>query len=234
MGHINLRAWYDNPNTIISHMCITSGLDHEDIALIDNSGTVRMFSLALQQFRFVLLSLNLRSSFNLVDCRQSVLILLEPPLHMFPTPDGSCLMLVFGSRDSSDKFVRAYHRSSFGTTEGIELELPGSSGKSLTITSFGSRSNVHLVQLDDARGICTSVAFDIFKKETEFQFKQHGSKNGHRTTAAKTRNNCLLDVHSDVWTRFPVIAAVSRRGMCRHLTFGSGEHSPLSLLYGAA
>ncbi|KAJ7696454.1 hypothetical protein B0H17DRAFT_398658 [Mycena rosella] len=77
------------------------------------------------------------------------------------------------------------------------------------MTSLVNRRNVYLVGID--AGVCGSVAMDIAKKTTEFMFKGAAAKNLPKTKHNTVTHNCLIDCHSDVWTRFPVVAAVQRQ-----------------------
>jgi len=82
---------------------------------------------------------------------------------------------------------------------------------SMTLTSFVNRAYVHLVGFDPDSGQCTSAILDITKKATEFMFKEKVASRSDEGSHSSTTNNCLLDCHYDVWTRFPVLPAVERR-----------------------
>lgn len=72
---------------------------------------------------------------------------------------------------------------------------------------------MHIVALSEDYQCC-SIALDITKKVTEFMFKEkasRGSNTGDATGASL--HNCLIDCHVDVWTRFPVVAAVQRQNI---------------------
>ncbi len=56
-----------------------------------------------------------------------------------------------------------------------------------------------------------SIAIDITKKLTEFMFKEHGNRNASNNKARQTLHNSLIDCHAEVWSRYPVLAAVRRR-----------------------
>ena len=76
---------------------------------------------------------------------------------------------------------------------------------------MGSRGNIFLMGLDvDAQSV-KSIAVDITRKVTEYMFKERCSKNPSNKSARRTANNSLLDCHAEVWTRFPIIAAVGRQ-----------------------
>ena len=65
--------------------------------------------------------------------------------------------------------------------------------------------------LDVNSGCVQSIAIDITKKLTEFMFKENGDKNASNNRTRHTVHNSLLDCHAEVWSRFPVVAAVKRR-----------------------
>jgi hypothetical protein len=109
--------------------------------------------------------------------------------------------------------LTAYHWSTFGSTDGIPLEIPDlPTDQPLLLTSLTSRNIVHLVTLDIDAQSCRSIALDITRKVTEFTFKEKGARGGHAMSenVSGTANNCLIDCHAEVWTRFPVLPAVQR------------------------
>ena len=120
--------------------------------------------------------------------------------------------------------MRAYHWASFGSTEGIALEI-NFDVDSLVLTSFVNRTTVHLLSLNVKERQCSSVAFNITKKATEFMFKEKGGGLTAQNLESSTFHNCLIDCHVNVWTRFPVAAAVTHRGICQKLSFGTSNNS---------
>lgn len=131
-----------------------------------------------------------------------------PPNAIHSAPDGSCL-LVLHTHDSGPSLT-AYHLETFGSTEGIAIDVPDFPLEGAILTSIVNRGRIFLIGLDiDARAV-KSVAIDITKKVTEFTFKAKGSKNNTPNTRT-TQHNSLLDCHAEVWTRFPVLPAVKRR-----------------------
>jgi hypothetical protein len=108
--------------------------------------------------------------------------------------------------------VKAYHWSTFGSTQGITLDISPMQGQDFIITSIVHRSNVHMLELDLDLRSCHSVVLDITKKVTEFMFKEKGARNSPISgNASGTVHNCFIDCHADVWTRFPVVPAVRRQ-----------------------
>ncbi|KAJ7195854.1 hypothetical protein C8J57DRAFT_534894 [Mycena rebaudengoi] len=185
-GAFDLSPWY-TPGTHVCQSCFVSGC--EEILFIDTSGQARIFSLITQQFRPASLSLD------------------RTPSSIYSSPDGACLVLAF--RDSDGLSFRAYHWSTFGSSQGIDLGKLDIPDGPMSLTSFVNRRNVHLVSVDIDNHRCQSVIFDITKKTTEFMFKETG-KSFSKSSTIVTAHNCLIDCHADVWTRFPVVAAVQR------------------------
>ncbi|KAJ7509859.1 hypothetical protein B0H11DRAFT_2270198 [Mycena galericulata] len=184
----DLRPWYA-AGTFVSQSCFVAG--SEEILFIDTSGQARVFSLITQQYRPASLSLE------------------QQPDGLYSSPDGACLLLSF--RDGDRLTFRAYHWSTFGSSQGIDLGALDLPDASATLTSLVSRRNVHLVGIDIDAHVCRSVVLDITKKTTEFMFKETGVKSFSRSGTTASAHNCLIDCHADVWTRFPVVAAVQRK-----------------------
>lgn len=95
-----------------------------------------------------------------------------------------------------------------------------------------SRGRIFLINLDIDTGYVRSIAIDITKKVTEFVFKKKGGRNVPIKGERHTLHNSLLDCHTEVWTRFPVVPAVRRRTVTslseRHqksLTFITENHT---------
>ena len=143
--------------------------------------------------------------------RPASLSLPELPTAAFSSPDGACVILSF-PRTSEPFVVKAYHWSTFGSTQGITLNISPMQGRDFVITSMVQKSCVHMLELDLHSNKCNSIALDITKKATEFTFKEKGARNSPIDgTISGTVHNCFIDCHADVWTRFPVIPAVQRQ-----------------------
>ncbi|KAF7370364.1 VWFA domain-containing protein [Mycena sanguinolenta] len=184
---LDLRPWYTE-GTFVTQSCFVCGT--EEILFIDTSGQARIFSLITQQFRPASLSFP------------------QLPRSLHSTPDGACVVVSF--LDDEQLSYRAYHWATYGSSSGFDLgalDIPTSA----IMTSFVNRRNVHLVSVDIDAHVCRSVVLDITKKATEFMFKETGLKNSSKPKTAITSHNSLIDCFSDVWTRFPVVAAVQRR-----------------------
>ena len=128
------------------------------------------------------------------------------PNAIFSSPDGSCL-LVLHTPDSGASLT-AYHLETFGSTEGISIDVPEFPLEGAVLTSMVSRGQVFFLCLDINAQAVKSVAIDITTKVTEITFKENGNKLSPITR--HTQHNSLLDCHAEVWTRFPVLPAVKR------------------------
>ncbi|KAK0467152.1 uncharacterized protein EV420DRAFT_1507486 [Desarmillaria tabescens] len=185
---VNLAPWYASQSVSICHACFVCGT--EEILLIDNGYQARIFSLITQQFRPATLSLG------------------SLPQAVYSSPDGACLLLAYTNEDQTT--LHAYHWNSFGSSHEIALQLPPGFSNDCILSSFVNRNCIHLISLDELSQSCSSVVLDITKKITEFQFKEKGgNKISHvEGSHGSTRHNSLIECFSDVWTRFPVVAAI--------------------------
>ncbi|KAI6035786.1 hypothetical protein EDC04DRAFT_2604872 [Pisolithus marmoratus] len=185
---ISLNPWYGE-GVFIHHACFICG--SEEILLVDSQAQARVFSLAVMQLR------------------PAVLNLPQVPTSVHCTADGSCILVIHSNE--SELAITAYHWNSFGSTEGIALNIPDLSvGEPLVVTSLIKRTAVHLLKLDLPTRCCQSYALDITRRHTELMFRERANRRPTPEKAHKTAHNCLIDCHSDVWTRFPVLAAVQR------------------------
>ncbi|KAI9444050.1 hypothetical protein H4582DRAFT_1918931, partial [Lactarius indigo] len=100
--------------------------------------------------------------------------------------------------------LTAYHWETFGSTAGIALIVPH-------FPLQVGRGSIFLLGLDVDASSVKSITIDITKKLTEFMFKENGSRNASNNKARHTLHNSLLDCHAEVWSRYPVLAAVRRR-----------------------
>ncbi|CAE6410576.1 unnamed protein product [Rhizoctonia solani] len=188
----SLKEWYDS-EVHIDKICFVSG--SEEVCLIESSGRARVLSLVTLNFR----PASVQIPGQVVDA--------------FSAPDGSCLLVSILPEGKSvstpeDKLL-VYHWASFGSTQsGINPAVlpPSSTGR--IVTSFEGRNRVHLVSFSNSTMAATSVAISIKQKATEFSFRSNQADSTKSIT--ETVNNCLIDCHRDVWTRFPVAPAVSR------------------------
>ncbi|OAX36473.1 hypothetical protein K503DRAFT_802014, partial [Rhizopogon vinicolor AM-OR11-026] len=185
---INLNLWCGEGTSII-HGCFVCGSD--ELLLVDSLAQARIYSLTTMQFRPAMLNLN------------------QIPTGVYSTPDGSCLVVAHVR--GSELTLTAYHWSTFGSTDGITLDIPDLPlDQPLLLTSLINRNIVHLVALDTNANSYRSFALDITRKVTEFTFKEKGARGGAAQPKNVTLHNCLIDCHTEVWTRFPVLPAVQR------------------------
>ncbi|KAI0796932.1 hypothetical protein C8Q75DRAFT_796662 [Abortiporus biennis] len=201
---VDLRPWYSGGHVKLMQIAFVCGTS-EELVLVDENACARIYSLTTQQFR------------------PASLQLLRIPSSVHSSPDGSGLFTV--EEDDGIVYLRAYHWSNFGSSEGIYIELPDFKPESVSITSVSRRARVHVVGLDSSSALCKSLALDITRKSTEFTFKEKGSGRSHQTPSNHTKHNCIIDCHADVWTRFPVVPAVRRQTML------TSKHFPKSLQF---
>jgi hypothetical protein len=198
---VNLAGWYDD-SISIQAICFVG--QQEEVALLDSTYRVRIFSLVTQVFRPASLQLDGRTA------------------ALFSTPDGSCLCCVL----TFDEHVvlHAFHWSNFGSSNGVSLSFEGFPSLGFSITSFVNSSSIHFLGIS-GDGTCQSMALDITKRVTEFSFTERGVRHVEEETKVHSAHNCLLDCHSEVWTRFPVVAAVRRK------TIGRGTRRARSITF---
>ena len=203
---IDLLPFY-NEGVTITHACFVHG--NEEVLFIDSSAQARVFSLVTLQPKYA--PSFYRSSYSILTHRRpAALQLSQMPLAIYSAPDGSCVLI---SQEVDGKpTITAHHWSTFASHDGIPVTLPDFPVDldSAILTSIVNRNNIHLIGLDLDTGSCHSVVLDITRKTTEFTFEERGSK-GPSSHGKPTVHNCLIDCHRDVWTRFPVVAAVRRQ-----------------------
>ncbi|TFK93593.1 hypothetical protein K466DRAFT_91996 [Polyporus arcularius HHB13444] len=192
-SHVNLSTWYDSPVTM-KHMEFISAT--EELLFVDDLSRARIFSLVSRQFRPAKLQL----SRNIQAVHSS--------------PEGSCFLVAERSTEDGDAIIfRAYHWSSFGSSEGIKVDIPSNyfeHGLCQVVTSFFASSNVHLMSLDRDENLLRSISLTITRKDTEFSFREEGDRLGSRPGDQTQIHNSLVDCHAELWTRFPVVPAVRR------------------------
>ncbi|PAV19468.1 hypothetical protein PNOK_0440200 [Pyrrhoderma noxium] len=188
---IELTQYYPQGIPILKDIHLISGCD--EFALVECSGSVKVFSTITQQFR------------------PAVLQLPSPPLCSFTTPDGSCFCAIITEQDQS-KFI-VYHWASLGSHPGFSYILPQNvlSNQIPIISSLDDKKNIHVMWLDTSNHLCHSIRLDITQQITEFQFCDLNSKISNQKSQSQTVNNSILDCHFDSWSRFPIIPAIHRR-----------------------
>ena len=167
----------------------------------------------------------------------------SPKGHYF----GGSVQAAFSSPDKSAFFIldsvqttrrlRCFHWASFGSNDGHILEHNSIAGLFYfpNISAVSRRDNVHLLYLDPDNNTCASVAIRITGKHDEFTLRSNQPSGSQRATSQTQglSSNPLIDVHGDIWDKFPVEAAiqrsVSRKSICstRSLTFVSFQQADL-------
>jgi hypothetical protein len=131
------------------------------------------------------------------------------PSAAYSSPDGACLIALFKRDD--EFYLTAYHWDSFGSKDAFDFKLPDSIINTPVASSLDHRGNIHLVACNLHSSTCLSVKLDITCQATEFMFHEKGTNTHDTRHNRTTNNNCLIDCHADVWTRFPVIPAIHRQ-----------------------
>ena len=152
--------------------------------------------------------------------RPATVALDQPPTSVHSTPDGACLLLSF--MVGPKVVLKAYHWATFGSTDGIVIVCPDTFTEPLLVTAMVNRESVHMMSINTNGKACSSLALDITKKITDFTFREHGEVGSSKGKSGNTLHNCLIDCHEDVWTRFPVLAAVQ----CQTILSSHGRCPP--------
>ncbi|KAI0089045.1 hypothetical protein BDY19DRAFT_122025 [Irpex rosettiformis] len=198
---IELSPWYDN-KTILTHIVFRSA--SEELLIVDGEARARLYSFDAQQMR--------PSSVQLVGV----------PLAVHSSPDGSCFLCVSATGQGSH--LQVHHWSSFGSTAGIHLDTIHYSVHSCILTSFATRNAVYFLWLEPSPPELHSLALTITHKVTAFTIKEGLDIQGR--SSFQTLHNSLLDFHEEMWTKFPVIPAVTRQ-----ILLSPTNRRPCSLTY---
>lgn len=186
---MTLHSWHNSPMRI-TQACFVTGA--EEIFLFDDSDcSSRIYSMVTQ------------------DYRPAPLQFLIKPLAVFSSPDGACLLAI--ERENHLCRVRVYHWASFGSTDGIVLDLPDAASTSFGVTSLGERNVVHVLMLSQLHHTCYSASLHISRATSEFLFRAQDERDHPIVIGQQhTRHNSILKCHSEMWTRFPVVPAIGR------------------------
>ena len=162
----------------------------------------------------------------MLSCRPATLQLRTPPELVWSTPDGACLLALDRKGEERIPGLQCFHWSSFGSNDGIDLELPQNFaiGIPCSVTSVGHRNSLHLVYLRPEDNECHSQALHVTHKVSQYAFK---SQNAHsqQHNRIRTHNNSLIDCHAEVWTRYPVWSPI------RHETLSGSQHHGRGLTF---
>jgi hypothetical protein len=156
--------------------------------------------------------------------RPASLQLSSLPSAVYSSPDGSCLLAL--QAQASHPSLTAYHWETFGSSDGIPLQISGFPLEGAVVSSMVRRGCIFLLSLDIDAQCVNSMAIDITTKDAEVIFQEMGSNNASKNDAGRTQHNKLLDCHKEVWTRFPVLPAVKRRTIT-----SLSERRPRSLIF---
>ena len=139
------------------------------------------------------------------------MVLDQSPTSVHSTPDGACLLLSF--KIGSKVILRAYHWATFGSVDGIDIICPDGFTESLLVTSMVNRANIHVISLDTTGKTCSSLVLDIPRNITDTPSREHDKARFLKRKSAHTLHNCLINCHEDVWTQFPIQAAIHHQAI---------------------
>jgi hypothetical protein len=133
---------------------------------------------------------------------------------------------VTDQESSSPQRLLAFHWASFGSDkQGIGSPEQPPSDAYRVVTRFDGRGRIHVISLALSSKTIISTMIQVEQQETEFSLRSEHHRN--QKVVSETFNNSLIDCHLEVWTRFPVVPAISRNTllpisqMPRKLTFVS-------------
>jgi len=114
------------------------------------------------------------------------------------------------NKESGSVQFRVYHSASFGTNQGgFEFKLPSLEWASSFLTSFVSRSNAYLVTWSASNTQLVGMRFHI--RDCVSKFSLRARDRAHQENGEQvTKHNSLLDIHAEIWARFPVSSAIAR------------------------
>jgi hypothetical protein len=141
-------------------------------------------------------------------CSPAELQLPASLVSILSSSDESCLFCLYVKE--SRLCLRAYHWSNFGSCSGIELAVPYDFGHMFAVVPIVQSKNIHLLGFDSTARCLQSIALRITHQETEFTLREQGSRSSQHVQIPKTLHNCIIDCYFDVWTKYPVSAAIHR------------------------
>ncbi|KAG8903436.1 hypothetical protein FRB99_003285 [Tulasnella sp. 403] len=216
----NLLPWYEDGIPNIKAAAFFAGT--EELCLVEENGRIRLFSVVARSFKYVLRYCQHCGNQLTLAVRPGMVRLNPGICHVQASPDGTALVVI--EKDQQRRRLRVFHSASFGHKEsGIVTTLPEefNSATSFTLTSIGERRNVFLLALSPSLQCIHSVALEISGKETEYQFRAQEEKS--RPTLSVP--NALIACFSEVWDRYPVVAAIQRD------TFAGSRRLPPSITF---
>jgi hypothetical protein len=141
------------------------------------------------------------------------------------TVPGGAAFLALESRSGESPRLLCYHLASFGSTDAIPIALPEGLHLSanMAVSCMGQTESPQVIFLDRSTQVCSSISLHITGKTSEYDFRARGNRSD--SVGKDTVHNSLIDCHSDVWTRYPVQAAVHRE------TAPGTKHCPRSITF---
>jgi hypothetical protein len=178
--------------------------------VLQEDGFGRCWSFEREQFRY---------DIYLAQTKRLLILSSRPNHHYF----GDSVQAAFSSTDKAVFFilntVKAAHRlrcfrwASCGSSDGLVLEHRALANviHFPNVSAVSRRDNIHLLYLDPQTNTCASVAIRITSKHDEFKLSSNRPLGSQTATAqAQSMSNPLIDVHSDIWDKFPIEAAIQR------------------------
>jgi len=208
----------------MQHATFISG--SEELLLVDETGLARIFSLVTEQFRFVLHHFY-EDNVPLTDPHSPAFCKLDYiPASICTVPDGAAFLALEPRIDGPPRLL-CYHLASFGSSAAIPIELPESyPNAKMAVSYMGQRENPHVLFLDCSTRLCSSISLHITSKTSEYNFRAGGSRSD--TSGENSAHNSLISCHSDVWTRYPIEAAIRRE------TAPGTNHRPCSITFASS
>lgn len=129
-----------------------------------------------------------------------------PTRPAFATPDGACVLLQPGAGQ-----LQGYHRASFGSSSAHRLDLAPEPQDDVTIITLGVTDCQLAVHLSLSRESIETRRVIITKETSDLLLRPVGRRHGG--VDKPNSNDCLLRCFEDMWTRFPVVAAIERNNL---------------------
>ena len=145
------------------------------------------------------------------------------PASICTVPDGAVFLALEPRSDEPPRLL-CYHLESFGSAAAIPIAMPELHlSANIVVSCIGQTENLHVIFLDPSTPVCSSISLHITSKTSEYDFRAGGSRSN--SVGKDTVHNSLIDCHSEVWTRYPVQAAIRRE------TALGTKHCPRSITF---
>lgn len=130
------------------------------------------------------------------------------PSIMISTTDGGAFLSA--SNDAVQTRLRGHMASSFGARQdGHDLGLPLSPSSDVAVFAPGSSSRMLLLLLDADAEVVRWSRLILTKENSDLQLRPTSTKRQKESSAGPTQSP-LLGVFEEMWTRFPIVAAIDR------------------------